>query len=82
MIDYLTLQSLALHDPTRGTVWRGMGEGHVRFECARCALQYVDDVEFCRIPADVAVILSATELLPSSPDPTGYYCYSCTVSLT
>lgn len=78
-MDYLTLQTLGIHEPTRGTVWNGMGDPHARFECARCALEYVNNKGVCRDHDDVVRILGATKLLKVRP---GYRCISCDCYLT
>lgn len=79
MLDYLTLQTFGIHEPTRGTVWTGMGDQHARFECARCALSYVDNRDACRDADDVARILSNTAMLTPRP---GDLCRLCDCQLT
>ena len=81
MIDYLTLQALALHDPTRGTVWRG-NSGIVHLECARCAYRYIENEDACP-DADTRMRILSTTTLMAAGRPDGYYeCRACLCRLT
>lgn len=59
-MDMLTLMTVAVTEPDRGTAWLGTSTGSPMHECASCALRYLES----GISADYRVeVLTATVFL-------------------